>query len=83
MHARANTHTRAHTPYTHKAKLIAAVTQLLPPSDNTGMPGTTQTLEPRAANPPGAGLVTHRKTVRVSQIEVTEPKAPQQPCTAC
>ena len=46
--------------HTHKAKakLTAAVTQLLPPSDSTGMSGTTQTLEPSAANPPGAGPVT-------------------------
>ena len=41
---------------TKKAKLTAAVRQLLLPSDNAGMPGTTQTLEPSAANPPGAGL---------------------------
>jgi len=39
-----------------KAKLTAAATQLLPPSDSTGMSGTTQTLEPsaswgRASNP--------------------------------
>ena len=63
-------------------KLTAAVTQLLPPSDSTGMSGTTQTLEPSAANPPGAGLVTRRRTVQVSQIEVAEPKAPQRPHTA-
>ena len=47
----------------NKAKLTAAVTQLLPPSVDTAMPGTTQMLEPSAANPPGAGLVTHRRTV--------------------
>ena len=40
-------HTHTHT---HKAKFTAAVTQLLPPSDSTGMLGTTQTLEPCAAN---------------------------------
>ena len=39
-------------------KLTAAVTQLLPPSDSTGMSGTTQTLGLSAANP---GLVTHRR----------------------
>ena len=38
-----------------KAKFTAAVTQLFPPSDNTGMPGTTQTLEPSVENPPGQG----------------------------
>jgi len=65
-----------------KAKLTAAVTQLWLPSDDTGMPGTTQTLEPSAANPPGAGLVIHRRTVQVSQIEVAEPKAPQRLHTA-
>jgi len=63
-----------HTQSKAKAKLAAAVTQLLPPSDNTGMLGTTQTLEPSATNPPGAGLVTRRRTVQVSQIEVAEPK---------
>ena len=56
--------------------------QLLPPSDSTGMSGTTQKLEPSAANPPGAGLVTCRRTVQVSQIEVAEPKALQRPQTA-
>ena len=70
---RASAHKRA------KAKLTAAVTQLLPPSDNTGMPGTTQTLEPCVANPPGAGLVTCKRTVQVPRIEATEPKAPQRP----
>jgi len=34
------------------------------------------------ANPSGAGLVTHRRTVQVSQIEVAEPKVPQWPHTA-
>jgi len=29
------------------------------------------------ANPSGAGLVTHRRTVQVSWIEVVEPKVPQ------
>jgi len=41
------------------------------------MPGTTQTLEPSVANPPGAGLVIRRRAVQVSQIEITEPKIPQ------
>ena len=71
-----NTHTRT------QKKVYAAVIQLLLPSDDTGMPGTTQTLEPRVVNPPGAGLVTRRRTVQVSQIEVVEPKAPQRPHTA-
>ena len=56
-----HTHTHTHTHHT------IAVLQLLPPSDNTGMPGTTQTLEPSAENPPEAGLVT-RRTVQVSKI---------------
>jgi len=30
------------------------------------------------ANPPGAGLVTYRRTVQVSWIEDMEPKVPQQ-----
>jgi len=30
-------------------------------------------------NPPGAGLVTCRRAVQVSQIEITEHKVPQQP----
>jgi len=41
------------------------------------MPGTTQTLESCAANPPGAGLVTQRRIVQVSQIQVEEPTVPQ------
>jgi len=65
-----------------KAKLTAAVTQLLPPSDSTRMSGTTQTPEPSVANSPGAEVVTRRRTVPVSQIEVAEPKTPQQPHTA-
>ena len=46
--------------------LRSCKTQLLPPS---GMP---QVIEPCAGNPPGAGLVTHRRTVHVSQV--AEPK---------
>jgi len=42
------------------------------------MLGTTQVLESCAANPPGAGLVTLR---RAAQIEIVEPKIPQQPHT--
>ena len=34
------------------------------------------------ANPPGAGLVTRRRTVQVSQLVVVEPKVPQRPHTA-
>ena len=34
------------------------------------------------ANSPGAGLVTRRRTVQVSQIEVVEPKVPQRPHTS-
>ena len=47
---------------------VAALTGLLPPSvyTNTGMPGTTQSLEPCAANLPGAELVTRRRTVQFS-----------------
>jgi len=41
------------------------------------MPGTTQALEPCAANPPGAGLVTHRRAIQVSQAEITKPKVSQ------
>ena len=67
------TKTAVYTCTKQSKKLTAAVTQLLPPSDSTGMSGTTQTLEPSAANPPGAGLVTRRRTVRVSQIKVEEP----------
>ena len=33
------------------------------------------------ANPPRAGLVTRRRTIQVSQIEVAEPKVPQRPHT--
>ena len=43
------------------------------------MPGTNESLNPFAENPPGAG---HRRIVQVSQIEVMEPTDPQQPHTA-
>jgi len=43
-----------------------------------GMPGTTQALEPCVANPPGAGIVAHRRAVQVSW---TEPEVPQWPHT--
>ena len=76
-----HTHTHRHTKQ-KKAKLTAVIIQLLLPSDNIGMPGTTQTLESSVANPPGEGLVTCRRTVQISQIEVAEPKAPQQLHTA-
>jgi len=46
------------------------------------MPGTAHMLEPCVAYPPGAGLVTCRRAVQVSQIEIAEPKIPQQPHTA-
>jgi len=46
------------------------------------MPGTTQALKPCAANPPGVGLVTSRRAVQVSWIEIAELKVPQQPHTA-
>ena len=87
-HTHTHTHYTLHTHYTHthtthththtqsKAKLTATVTQLLPPSDNTGMPDTTPTLKPSAENPPGLRQVTIRRTAQVSQIEVAEPKAP-------
>jgi len=48
-----------------RQKLTAAVIQQLPPSDNPGMP---ETIEPSAANPPGARLVTHKRTVQVPQL---------------
>jgi len=41
------------------------------------MSGTTQALEPCAANPPGAGLVAHRRTVQFSRIKIVEIKVPQ------
>jgi len=44
-----NVHVQVHTKA--KAKLTAAITQLFPPSDNTEMSGTTQTLEPCVVNP--------------------------------
>ena len=46
---------------------------------NTGMPGTTQTLKPCVVNPPGLRLVTQRKTVQVSHIEVVDLKIPLRP----
>jgi len=46
------------------------------------MPGTTQALEPCAANPPGAGLVTHRRAIQVSWIEIVASKVSQRPHTA-
>ena len=72
MHA--HTHTHTHTK---------SITQLLLPS--VGMLGCLALLrysKPCAANPPGAGLVTHRRTVQVSQIDFTESKVPQRPHTA-
>ena len=77
VHVHSHTHTHTHTKQKKKNAYSSCK-----PSDNTGMPGTTQTLEPSAANPPGAGLVTRRRTVRVSQIEVEEPKVPQRTHTA-
>jgi len=45
-----------------KAKLTAAIKQLLLPSVSTlhGIPDTTQTLKPYVANPLGTGPVTNR-----------------------
>jgi len=71
-----------HTHTQSKAKLTTAVAQLIPPSDNTGMSGITQTLEHGVADPPGTGLLAHRETAQVLQMEVAEPKAPQRPHTA-
>ena len=92
MHAYTHMHTQTHahmytytlthrSTHTHIQKAKQGLQQLFPPSDNTGMPGTTQTLETSAANPPGVGLVTRRRTVQISQVEVAEPKAPQRPHT--
>jgi len=41
------------------------------------MPGITQALKPCMANPPGAGLVTRRRAVQISRIEIAEPKVSQ------
>ena len=55
-----------HTHSHYKTKLMAAIAAQY---TSTGKLDTTQTLEPCVANPPGAGLVTHKRTVPV-QIEV-------------
>ena len=68
------THTQSKAYGSHYTAIAAQCT-------NTGMPGTTQTIEPCAVNPPGARLVACRRTVPVSQIEVAKPTAPQQPHT--
>jgi len=68
--------------HTHKAKQSLrqpCETQLLLPSERAlGCLCTTQEFQ---ANPPGAGLVTHRRTVQVSQIKVAELKVLQRPHT--
>jgi len=75
-HAHTCTHTHTHTTHTSskQAKPVAAVIQLLVP---TGIPRITQVLEPCAADPPGAGLVTCRRVVQVSRIEIVEPNITQ------
>ena len=70
------------TIWSHKKKQKAyssCYTAIASPCTNTGMPGATQILKPCAASP---RLVTHRRTVQVSQIEVKEPTVRQQPNTA-
>ena len=76
-----HTHTHARTKKQSKVYGIN-YTAIATQWTSTGMPGTTQALEPCVANPPGAGLVTHRGAVQVSQIEITEPNVPQRPHTA-
>jgi len=63
---------------------MVAVTQLLPPSVPTlgSLVSLKHSTEPCAENLPGAGLVTCRRTVHVSWIEVVEFTVPQQPRTA-
>ena len=70
-------HTHAHMYAYSKAKLTAATTQLLLFSEWTlgCLALYTQKLKPCASNPPGAGLVTCRRTVQVSWIEVEKPKS--------
>jgi len=82
IHTRAHTHTTLHYTHKHEAKPTAAFTQLLPPSEPAlGYLCTTQAIESRVVNPPGAGVVTHRRAVQVSRIEVTELKFHNNPNT--
>ena len=80
-------HTHAHT-HTHKSQKKSKQSLRQPlqncccPVNQHWMPGTTQTLKLCAANPPGAGLATHRRAVQVSRIEMAEPEIPQQLHTA-
>jgi len=81
MRARAHTHTHTHTQskaYGSHAKhsYCCPVNQHWDACVPLGHYSLVQ------ANPPGTGLVTHRRTVQVSQIEVKEPKVPQRPHTA-
>jgi len=84
-HTRARAHTHTHTHTCAQSKK-ATYSKFDPPIAiqwiNTGMPSTTQSFEPCAANPHGAGIITFRRAVQVSRIEVAEPKVPQQPHTA-
>ena len=72
----ARTHARTHT-YTRKqckrkTKPPAAMRNIAITAP-LGCLCTTQALKPCAADPPGAGLVTRRRTVQVSWREVVEP----------
>jgi len=62
-----------------KAKPTAAVTKLLSPSEPAlGCLTPLRHLSlVHAENPSGAGLVTRRRAVQVSRIEIVEPKVPQ------
>ena len=88
VHVCTNSHTQIHilNTHTHTQKQSKAYgsryTAIITQWTSTGMPGTTQTLNPGAANPPVAGLVTHRRAVPVSWIEIAEPEVSQWPHTA-
>ena len=84
VHTHARTHARTHThTHTRQSKAYGSHNTVIAAQyTNTGMPGTTQPFKPSVANPLRAGLVTHRRTVQVSWLEVTEPVVPQQPHTS-
>jgi len=68
LHPHMCTHIHTHTQCKSKAYNSHYISLSEP---STGMPETIQTLEPCVANP---GLVTRRRAVQASQIEIAECK---------
>ena len=79
-HARAHTRTNAHVHthvHAHKAYNHAKHNYCCPAGQYWDACAPLRCLSLVQANPPRAGLVTHRRTVQVSRREVVEPKVPQ------